>query len=97
MCANDSALKGPGLHQATGVWALKDKRMRKRDQEEVGGGNNVVMNTEEEEKERPKEEKELRAASVWHSQGSRAEAKQLPTDSLAGQGLQEFLIGRPGF
>lgn len=64
------------MHQAAGVWALKDKRTRKRDQEEVGGGNNVVMNKEEEEKEWLKEEKGLRAASVWHSQGSRAEAEQ---------------------
>lgn len=90
-------LNGSDLHQAAGVWALKDKRTRKRDQEEGGGGNNMVMNTEEKEKERPMEETGLSAASVWRSQGSRAEVKQLPTDSLAGQGPREFLLGRPGF
>lgn len=45
---NQHLSKGPGLHQATGVWGLKDKRTERRTR---GARNNLAMDMEEEEEE----------------------------------------------
>lgn len=45
---NQHLSKGPGLHQVTGVWGLKDKRTERRTR---GARNNLAMDMEEEEEE----------------------------------------------
>lgn len=83
--------EGPGLHPAVGARGPKDKRTETRPRR---GGNNLAVEMEkEEEGNSHKEEQGPRAGSAWHPQRGAEQKRreeQLPTSSLAGQGLQEF-------